>query len=136
MVRDDSTIQRRSYLKYAGGATLTLLAGCSGNGGDNGGGDGHEVPHPDDDVVPEAEVNANALNGQARPDEPNQGKEGVSYAHSPNGDQHCGNCALFVPDEDGDGFGACTAVKGKIHTCDYCALWSSYTGDDSVPCEE
>ena len=136
MPSDKRVTDRRSYLKYAGAATLTALAGCSGGGGGNGGGDdyGHEVPHPEDGTVPDAEMNAQALNGQERPDEPNQGKDAVGYAHEPSGDQYCGNCSLFVPDQDGDGFGACLLVKGKIHHCDYCNLWSSYTGDDVVEC--
>lgn len=126
---------RRTYLKFAGAATITALAGCSGGGNGDGEDYNHEVPHPDDGTVPDAEMNAEAFNGQSRPDEPNQAKDSVQYEHSPNGDQYCGNCQLFVPDQDGDGFGACTVVKGKIHHCDYCNLWSSYDGDDIVTCD-
>ncbi|MFW6003538.1 MAG: hypothetical protein ACOCPT_03865 [Halanaeroarchaeum sp.] len=137
---------RRTYLKYAGVAAVTGLAGCGGNGGDgDDGGDGgdgddgasgdHEVPHPDDETVPDEEVNAQSLDGQSRPDEPDQSKDGVGYAHEPSGDQYCGNCSLYVPDQDGDGFGACVVVQGKIHPCDYCNLWAEYDGDDAVPCE-
>lgn len=137
MTHDGPATDRRSYLKYAGAATLTALAGCSGGDNGDGGGDdfGHEVPHPDDGTVPDAEVNVEALGGQERPTEPNQGKDGVGYAHEPNGDQYCGNCSLYVPDQNDDGFGACVLVKGKIHTCDYCNLWSAYEGDDAVPCD-
>lgn len=131
---DTSGMDRRSYLKYAGVATMTAMAGCGG-GGDGGDEANHEVPHPDDETVPDAELTAEALNGQSRPETVNQGKDGVDYSHSPSDDQYCGNCALYVPDQDDDGFGACTAVSGKIHPCDYCNLWSSYDGDDAVPCE-
>jgi len=41
-----------------------------------------------------------------------------------------------VPDEDGDGYGACTAVAGKISHCDWCLLYTEYTGEDGVPCEQ
>lgn len=135
MTSDRPYTDRRSYLKFAGVAALTALAGCSGGDGDGDGGGGanHEVPHPDDGTVPDAERNAEALNGQTG--EPNQGKDAVGYAHEPSGDQNCGNCGLFVPDQDGDGFGACILVQGKIHACDYCDLWSSYDGDDTVACE-
>lgn len=138
MPTDESGMDRRSYLKYAGVATVTAMAGCSGGGGgdsNGGGGANHEVPHPNDSQVPDSEKNAKALNGQSRPSEPNQGKDSVGYQHTPNGDKHCGDCSLFVPDQNGDGFGACTLVKGKIHHCDFCNLWSSYSGDNSVPCE-
>ncbi len=127
---------RRSYLKYAGAATLTALAGCSGGGGGNGGGSeaNHEVPHPDDGTVPDAEASGTALNGQSR-SSASQGKDAVSYQHTPDGEQFCGNCGLFVPDQDGDGFGACTLVQGKIHHCDWCSAYSPYDGDGVVPCD-
>lgn len=113
-----------------------MLAGCSGGGGGDGGsGANHEVPHPDDGTVPDAEKNGQSLGGQTRPDEPSQAKDAVDYRHTPSGQQDCGNCSLFVPDQNGDGFGACISVKGKIHHCDHCALYSPYNGDDTVPCE-
>ena len=137
MPEDPTRTDRRSYLKYAGAATLVGLAGCSGGGGGNGdGGNGatHEVPHPSE-TVPEPEVTAQALNGQSRPENPNQAKEDVGFEHEPNGDQHCGNCGLFVPDGNDDGYGACTVVQGTIHPCDWCNLWAAYDGEDTVPCE-
>lgn len=142
MSEDPTRTDRRSYLKYAGAAALTGLAGCSGESGGNGGGDGnggggatnHESPHPTEEV-PSAEATAQALNGQSRPENPNQAKDNVGYEHSPNGDQHCGNCGLYVTDQNDDGYGACTVVQGTIHPCDWCNLWSSYDGDDTVPCE-
>ncbi|MGM0398523.1 MAG: hypothetical protein ACQEQY_05960 [Halobacteriota archaeon] len=145
MSSDRPLSDRRTYLKYAGVAAVTALAGCGGDGGDGGDGDdgddggddgpGHEVPHPDDATVPDSEVNAQSLGGQSRPDEPDQAKDSVGYAHEPSGDQYCGNCSLYVPDQNDDGFGACVVVQGKIHPCDYCNLWAEYDGDDAVPCE-
>lgn len=138
MPTDRPHIDRRSVLKYAGAAgatTLTALAGCSGGGGDGGGSEAnHDVPHPEDSSVPSAEASGTALNGQSRSNPP-QGKDAVSFQHTPSGEQHCGNCGLFVPDQDDDGFGACTLVKGKIHHCDWCNAYSPYDGDDSIPCE-
>lgn len=124
---------RRTYLKYAGVAAIGALAGCSG--GDGGDDPNHDVPHPNDGSVPDAEMNAESLAGRSRPDEPSQAKADVGYEHVPSNDQYCGNCTLYVPDQDGDGFGACVSVAGKIHPCDYCNLWSAYEGDDAVPCE-
>ncbi|MFB6114117.1 MAG: high-potential iron-sulfur protein [Halodesulfurarchaeum sp.] len=134
MPSDDAGMDRRSYLKYAGVATVTAMAGCSGGGGGGGGGaTNHKAPHPTD-TVPQTEQNAKALNGQSRPDTPNQSKSAVGFQHSPNGEQHCGNCSLYVPDQNGDGYGACTLVQGTIHACDWCSLWSSFGGENTIPC--
>ncbi|MFB6070482.1 MAG: hypothetical protein ABEJ76_05605 [Halanaeroarchaeum sp.] len=135
MSNQRSRTDRRRYLKYTGVAAITALAGCSGGNGGDSDAPTHEVPHPDDDVVPDAEANAQSLIGQARPDDPTQTKADVDYQHTPNGEQYCGNCSLFVPDANGDGFGACVSVGGKIHHCDYCALYSPYDGDGVVPCQ-
>ena len=143
--------QRRDYLKYAGSAVLVGLAGCSSDGGDgdgdggtptpsdgDGGNGGHQVPHPDDGTVPDSEATAESLAGGARPTSGLMAKDdaSVSFQHEPNGEQYCGNCALYVPDGNDDGFGACSSVAGKIHPCDYCILYTEHTGDNTVPCNE
>lgn len=136
MPSDRRQTDRRSYLKFAGAAAVTALAGCSGgNGGDGGNNANHEVPHPDDGTVPDAEATAETLGGQTRPKTANQAKDAIEYSHTPSGEEHCGNCKSFVPDANGDGFGACSLVKGKIHHCDWCNLYSSYSGDGTVACE-
>lgn len=56
--------------------------------------------------------------------------------HVPNGNQYCGQCSLYVPDQNGDGFGACTWVKRKIHPCDFCPLFAEYGGEDTVSCPQ
>lgn len=96
----------------------------------------HEVPHPGNDEVPEAEATAAALGGSQRAKGGKSPKDGpsVQYQHKPNGSQNCGSCSLYVPDKDGDGFGACTMVEGKIHPCDFCILFSKHSGDNTVPC--
>ena len=150
---------RRRWLRTVGAgavATAVPLAGCSGgDGGDGAGGDdgdsqpattagggsgepNHDVPHPGGDSVPDAEATAEALSGGAR--EPGSQSEkdnpSVGFQHTPNGGQNCGTCSLYVPDQDDDGFGACTAVAGRIHPCDWCLLYTEYTGDDGVQCEQ
>lgn len=152
---------RRTFLRYAGAAAVSGFAGCAGGDGgatptetetdtptasptktetetdtetSGGGAATHEVPHPDDGQVPEAERNAEALNGLQRPSDPAENKSGIGFQHTPKGDQHCGNCSQYVPDRTGDGFGACYLVAGKIHPCDHCILWVEYDGDDAVPC--
>ncbi|MHB9286018.1 high-potential iron-sulfur protein [Halobacteriales archaeon Cl-PHB] len=37
----------------------------------------------------------------------------------------CGNCAEYIPDKNGDGWGACAAVEGYIAVEDWCAEWES-----------
>jgi len=38
----------------------------------------------------------------------------------------CGNCADFIPDQNGDGFGACSEVEGYVDEADWCALWEEF----------
>lgn len=130
---------RRTYIKYTGAAAIATLAGCSGGGADDGGTPepNHEVPHPNDSAVPDSEATGVALEGEKRDPALTQekGADTVEYQHIPDGEKHCGNCKEFVPDQDGDGFGACLKVAGKIHPCDSCALYDGpYEGDDAVSC--
>ncbi|AZH25954.1 high-potential iron-sulfur protein [Haloplanus aerogenes] len=148
---------RRTILKTIGaGSITTTIAGCSGNGGDGGGGEAtatatatesdgeagepnHDVPHPENDTVPDAEATGESLSGGQR--EPGNQSEpdnaSVMLQHTPSGGQSCGSCALYVPDENGDGYGACTSVAGKIHPCDWCLLYTEYSGGDwENPCEQ
>lgn len=41
----------------------------------------------------------------------------------------CGNCAEFIPDKNGDGWGACAAVEGWIAVEDWCSAWESISED-------
>lgn len=129
---------RRTYIKYTGAAAIATLAGCSGgNGGDGDPEPNHDVPHPDDGTVPDAEATGVAFEGEDRDPDLVQAKDAdaVNYQHTPNGNEYCGNCEEFVPDEDGDGYGACLLVAGKIHACDYCDLYEGpYEGDDVATC--
>lgn len=137
MSPEDPT-NRRNYLKYTGAAAIATLAGCSGGG--NGDGEmepNHDVPHPDDGTVPDAEATGVAFEGEERNPDAVQSKDSdaVNFQHTPNNGQYCGNCEEFVPDENGDEFGACLLVDGKIHHCDYCDLYAGpYEGDDAVTC--
>ncbi|MFB6094265.1 MAG: hypothetical protein ABEJ77_04935 [Halanaeroarchaeum sp.] len=139
MASDQPATNRRSYLGIAGTAAVAALAGCSGGGGGNGGDPqtpNHPVPHPEDVTVADSEATATALGGLSRPNTPQQSKDAVGYAHLPSDGSYCGNCSKFVPDQNGDGYGACVSVRGTIHRCDFCDLYSPYTGDDAVQCGE
>ncbi|MEF8772390.1 hypothetical protein [Halodesulfurarchaeum sp.] len=135
----ENRTNRRTYIKYTGAAAIATLAGCSGGGnGDTGEAEpNHEVPHPDDGTVPDVEATAVAFEGEERDPDLVQQKDAdaVNYQHTPESDQYCGNCEEYVPDEDGDGYGACLKVAGKIHPCDWCALYvGPYEGDDVASC--
>jgi hypothetical protein len=43
--------------------------------------------------------------------------------------QSCGNCADFIPDKNGDTWGACAAVEGYIAAEDWCSVWESISED-------
>jgi len=147
---------RRTILKTLGAGSLAVtVAGCSadtdgGDGDDDSGdetttaadgsdgGPAHEVPHPEDDALPEAEATGTSLSGGERQPGGQSAKDNASVMlqHEPSDGQNCGTCALYVPDQDGDGFGACTTVAGKIHPCDWCLLYTEYSGEGGVPCEQ
>lgn len=42
-------------------------------------------------------------------------------------DGRCSNCDKYVPDEDGDGFGACSEVEGYTRPQDWCQKWREIT---------
>lgn len=128
---------------------LTFAAGCGGGDEEDGeaegegegegeGGVGHEVPHPDNQTLPEAEANGEALSGATRTPGGQQAQDspGVNLQHEPKGNQYCGNCSLYVPDQNDDGFGACLSVEGKIHPCDWCVLYTEHSGEGVVPCPQ
>lgn len=141
---------RRTLLKLIGAGSITIpLAGCSSDGGDGGdtttpsgddsdGEPNHAVPHPGNDTVPDAEATAESLSGGERQPDAQSAKDNASVMlqHTPSGSQNCGTCSLYVPDQNDDGFGACTSVAGKIHPCDWCLLYTEHSGDDGVPCEQ
>ncbi|MFB6099629.1 MAG: hypothetical protein ABEK84_11060 [Salinibacter sp.] len=152
---------RRQALKgivgtVVGGSLFGGIVGCSGDGGDgtsaaseqgaaqkeaSGGGaakPNHKVPHPKDGTVPEVEATGKTLAGAKRSPGAQSAKDNpsVMLQHTPNGKQACGNCSLYVPDQDGDGFGACASVKGKIHPCDWCVLYTEYSGKGVASCAQ
>jgi hypothetical protein len=150
---------RRTLLKLIGAGSVTpALAGCSSGGGngddgatdetgdDDDGGDStdggvavdHQTPHPDDGTLSDAEATGESLSGGQREPGSLSAKDNASVMlqHTPNGGQNCGTCALYVPDQNDDGFGACTAVAGKIHPCDWCLIYAEYSGGDGIPCQQ
>lgn len=43
--------------------------------------------------------------------------------------QSCGTCAEFIPDKNGDGWGACAAVEGYIAVEDWCSAWEKIAAE-------
>ena len=81
--------------------------------------------------VPEQYRTATSQGGEARDPEQLSAQADVDLKESvdaiADGDadpgQSCGNCAEFIPDQDGDSWGACAAVEGYVAAEDWCVIW-------------
>jgi hypothetical protein len=54
--------------------------------------------------------------------------EAIAEGEAPPG-QSCGNCADFIPDKNGDTWGACAEVEGYIAVEDWCNVWEHVSED-------
>ena len=86
--------------------------------------------------VPEVYRTALSQAGERRDPESLRTKESVRFAEADESefagpDQDCGNCAEYIPDENGDGFGACAKVEGYVDAEDWCVLWESIEGHEA-----
>lgn len=82
-------------------------------------------------TVPESYRTATSQGGEERvPDELvtqravnlKESVDAIADGDAPPG-QSCANCAEYVPDQNGDGWGACAKVEGYIALEDWCGLW-------------
>jgi hypothetical protein len=87
--------------------------------------------------VPEEYRTASSQAGEERDPENLQTQEEVSLMESieaiadgttPPG-QSCGNCADYIPDKNGDSWGACSAVEGYVAAEDWCTAYESISED-------
>lgn len=143
------TWDRRHYLVATAG--LAALSGCLGGTEDGGRTDTtRSATETDDDEelpegvsreqfehgpVPEAYRTATSQGGKRRNEAELVPKADVQFseydealgngAHRPG--RCCANCAEFVPDRDGDGWGACAKVEGYVAAEDWCSLWQHVT---------
>ena len=141
---------RRGFLRVAGVATVVGVAGCTtgddgdgdeGGGGGGGGDDGdEELPEGVSEEVfeagpvPEAYQTASSQGGETRDPEALVSKADAQFQEAEDAVEaglaaegnNCGNCADFIPDQNGDGFGACAEVEGYADEADWCALWEAY----------
>lgn len=122
---------RRRFLQLSGAAAVFGIAGCMGNGGNgnggnggngNGGNGGTDLSGP----VPESERTATSIGGTQRNPDSLQAKNAVAYQSQPSNNQRCDGCTYWIPDESGDGLGACAVVEGKIEPQGWCNLFSPY----------
>jgi hypothetical protein len=146
------TDTRRRFLRVAGAVGFGGLAGCVG--GDGGreatptemddadeDEDDHEEELPEGvseeeferGPVPEPYRTALSQAAERRDPERLARKEDVAFqeaeaaveAGSAEPGQDCGNCAEYISDKNGDGFGACAKVEGYVDPADWCVLWES-----------
>ena len=83
--------------------------------------------------VPEEYRTATSQADEQRDPENLQSKESVRFQEASEAEEaglitpgpNCGNCAEYIPDVNGDGFGACARVEGYIDPEDWCVLWES-----------
>jgi hypothetical protein len=146
--------RRRRFVTLVGALGLGSLAGCAGESGgeptetpgemaDAEEADGDEAGDHDEErppgvsmeefvsgPVPEVYRTARSQAGERRDPENLRTKEAVRFAEADESefagpDQDCGNCAEFISDKNGDGFGACAKVEGYVDAEDWCTIWES-----------
>lgn len=152
MVRDEHN--RRRFVTLLGALGVGGLAGCTGGGGgagtdtpgavaetatagESGAGD-HEEERPPgvseaefvSGPVPEVYRTAASQAGERRDPENLRTKAEVQFAEADESEfagpgETCGNCAEYIPDRNGDGFGACAKVEGYVDAADWCVIWES-----------
>ncbi|ERH07692.1 MAG: iron-sulfur protein, putative nitrous oxide reductase [Halonotius sp. J07HN4] len=124
---------RRRFLRVAGAAAITTgLAGCGDSGtetAESTSGDTNDETSADTDGadgVPPSERTAEALNGIERNPDALQDPDALSYQPTPNNGQRCDGCQYYVPDQNGDGMGACTLISGQVDPEGWCFSYAVY----------
>jgi hypothetical protein len=133
---------RRNYLVATAG--ILALSGCAGDDGDEEepteteeDGEEEELPEGvseeefESGPVPDVYASATSLGGEQRDPDELVAKADVSfseYDEAQENDAHqpgscCANCADYIPDKNGDAFGACAEVEGYIDGGDWCTIY-------------
>jgi High potential iron-sulfur protein./TAT (twin-arginine translocation) pathway signal sequence. len=135
LVMPEHPNSRRRFLRVAGATAITAgLAGCGGSGTettesasedttDGTGGDADAA-----DGVPPSERTAEALNGIERNPDALQDPDALNYQPTPKNDQRCDGCQYYVPDQNGDGMGACTLIAGEVDPAGWCFSYAAHDG--------
>jgi len=144
---------RRRVLRLGGSVAAIGIAGCLG--GPTG---GTESPTPTGDAedeeeelpegvseeefetgpVPEEYRTATSQAGEERDPDSLVTKESVQFQEAADAveaglveeGRDCGNCEEFIPDQNGDGFGACAKVEGYVGAEDWCTLWEAIEDEE------
>jgi len=146
---------RRTFVRGAIGVSLVGLAGCTGGDGsgveattDGGAGgttavggtagveerpEGVSAEEFVSGPVPEPYRTATSQGGETRDPSNLRTKAAVQFQEASDAvaaglarqGNSCENCAEFIPDQDGDGFGACAKVEGYVASEDWCVLWEA-----------
>ncbi|POG55250.1 high-potential iron-sulfur protein [Haloferax marisrubri] len=142
---------RRRFLELAGSGAVVGIAGCLGGGGGQqetetettteAMDDDHDEERPEGvsaeefehGPVPEAYRTALSQANEQRDPDDLFTKEAVKFQEADEAveaglteaGRDCGNCAEYIPDKNGDGFGACAKVEGYVDPEDWCSLWES-----------
>ncbi len=88
-------------------------------------------------AVPDEYSTATSQAGEERDPDNLQSQESVGLTESADAiadgtaqpGQSCGNCADYIPDKNGDTWGACAAVEGYIAVEDWCSVWEPVSED-------
>jgi len=151
---------RRAYLAATAGSTggVVWLSGCIDDTGDGGGDEeaSDENGDADDDdeelpegvseeefergPVPEEYRTALSLGDEERDPDDLTAKADVGFSEYDEADEYsahepgmcCANCADYIPDKNGDTFGACAEVEGYIDGADWCTIYEELP-EPSVP---
>lgn len=122
---------RRTFLAGMSGFVVTGCVGGNGDGGDDGsdgggGNGGNETQvNPDLGPVPAEYENATSVSDMERqPSEDLLSFDSVSYQSSPNNGQRCDGCMYWIPDQNGDGLGACSIVANEIEPDGWCSRYA------------
>jgi len=132
------------------------LSGCVDGTGDGGGGeeasdgngdadgdDGEELPEGVSEEefergpVPEEYRTALSLGREERDPDDLTAKADVGFSEYDEADEYslhepgmcCVNCADYIPDKNGDTFGACAEVEGYIAVEDWCGIWEHISAE-------
>lgn len=111
----------------------------SSGGSDDEQDDGHEEELPEgvseeefeSGPVPEVYQSTLSLGTEERHADDLAAKDEVDFSEFDEAQEHsahvagtcCGNCADYIPDQNGDEFGACAEVQGYIDAEDWCAIY-------------
>jgi hypothetical protein len=151
---------RRRFIQVTGSTTLAALAGCTGGGNGDADTDESQTDTGDEEddeheeelpegvseeefeqgPVPRVYQSAVSFGGEERHGDnltPKMDVQFSEFVEAQERDAHqpgtcCANCADFIPDKNGDTFGACAEVHGYIDGADWCAVYESLP-EPSVP---